>query len=209
MSVALAVLAAYLAGSLCGSLILGQLVGVDIRHSGSGNAGGTNALRTLGWKFALGVALVDVGKGVLAALFPRWLGVPPDLLPLAQAGCVLTATVGHTWPIFFGFRGGKGAATLVGGLAVVWPLALAGVFAVWLGVLLATGYVGLSTVLAAVALLPLAICDVGDFPALRLSFAIAAASFIVFTHRANLRRLLHGNEYRFEGARLFARRRRN
>lgn len=209
MYLALVVLAAYLIGSLCGSLILGRLVGVDIRQSGSGNAGGTNALRTLGWKYALSVALVDVGKGVLAALFPGWFGVPPDLLPLAQAACVLTATVGHTWPVFFGFRGGKGAATLVGGLAVIWPLALVVVFAVWLLALLATGYVGLSTVLAAVALLPFAIFDVGDFPALRLSFAIAAASFIVFTHRANLRRLLQGNEYRFEGARLFTRRRRN
>lgn len=197
---------AYLLGSLSGSLLLGRLVGVDIRHSGSGNAGGTNALRTRGWRFALCVAAIDIGKGALAALVPGWLGVAPSLLPVAPFACVLAAAAGHTWPLFFGFRGGKGAATLFGGLAVIWSAALPVVFGVWLLTLIASGYVGLSTVLAAAALLPLAAIDTGAAAAVRLPFALLAVIFLVFTHRGNLQRLRRGTEYRFEKARWFVRR---
>src|SRR4249919_393222 len=94
---------AYLLGSLSGSLLLGRLRGVDIRTQGSGNAGGTNALRTQGWRFALGTVLVDVGKGALAAWLARRFG--HDHWTLAV---VLAAIAGHVWPVFHGFRGGKG-----------------------------------------------------------------------------------------------------
>jgi glycerol-3-phosphate acyltransferase PlsY len=207
---ALALIISYLAGSLSGSLLLGRLVGVDIRTRGSGNAGGTNAFRTLGWKFALGVVAIDIGKGALAGALGLWLdqgasaalGAPPRTLAYA---CVMAAVLGHTWPVFFGFRGGKGAGTLVGGAALLWPACVPWLLGLWILVLVATGYVGLATVLAALALLPLAF--LGDLPAgdARQGFAIAAALFIVFTHRANLQRLAAGTEHRFERAQLWRR----
>lgn len=201
----LLLLMAYLLGSVSGSLLLGRLRGIDVRQHGSGNAGGTNALRTLGWRMALGVVLIDVGKGVLAAVATLWLA-PEDgpLVPqtLALAG-VLLAVAGHTWPVFHGFRGGKGAATLVGGLAVLWPVVIAPLLLVWVLCIVLTGYVGLATMLAATSLVPLA-AWVAPAPAY-LPFAVAAAVFIVFTHRANLSRLLAGDENRFERARLLHR----
>ena len=203
MTAALLVLAAYLLGSLSGSLLLGRLRGVDIRTLGSGNAGGTNALRTQGWKFALGTVLVDVGKGVLAVWLAMRLGTGEAWLPYAAG---LAAVVGHVWPVFHGFRGGKGAGTLVGALLMLWPVAVAVLVGSWLLVLTATGYVGLSTVLAAATLVPLAwFTGAGD---VRLAFSVVLALFILFTHRANLARLRAGTEARFERARLWARLRR-
>jgi glycerol-3-phosphate acyltransferase PlsY len=202
--VLLALVLAYLLGSVSGSLVLGRFLGVDIRASGSGNAGGTNAFRTRGWRFALAVVLIDIGKGALAA----WLGLRlwPEGLGLTRfdlaAACTLVAAAGHTWPLYFGFRGGKGAGTLVGGLCVAWPLSVGPVFLVWLCCLVLTGYVGLSTILAAAALVPLAIWLA---PA-QLVFALAAAGFILFTHRSNVIRLWNGSEHRFERVRLLRRR---
>ena len=204
----LALLLAYLLGSLSGSLLVGRARGVDIRQSGSGNAGGTNALRTRGWKFALAVVAIDIGKGALAA----WLGFAlhagdAPVSALAQSlACTFAATLGHAWPLFFGFRGGKGAATLVGGLCVAWPASVAVLLVLWLLVLTATGYVGLSTMLAAAALVPLAWWSgAHSFADPRLPFALAAAGFIAFTHRANVARLAAGTEYRFERARVWSR----
>lgn len=201
------VLLGYLLGSLSGSLLLGRLRGVDIRRHGSGNAGGTNALRTLGWKFALGVVAIDVGKGALAAwLGTRW--APVTGVPVAATGygAAFAAVVGHVWPLWHGFRGGKGAATLVGGLLVLWPAAVAVLLAVWVPVLVASGYVGLATLLAG-ASLPL-LAWLTDAAPPRLGFALAAALFLAFTHRGNLARLRAGNESRFERVRLLHRLRR-
>ena len=125
---------AYLLGSLSGSLLLGRLRGVDIRESGSRNAGGTNALRTQGWKFALGVVVIDIAKGALAA----WLALrfAPTGAALSVTGhgyaAAALAVVGHVWPIWHGFRGGKGAATAVGGLLVLWPLVVLALLLAWL-----------------------------------------------------------------------------
>lgn len=204
----LALLLAYLLGSISGSLLLGRLVGIDIRTRGSGNAGGTNAFRTLGWKFALGVLLVDVGKGVLAA----WLGLAlhRDAAPLSAealgfAGGAMAA-VGHTWPVFFGFRGGKGAATLVGAIALLWPIAILPLLLLWLLVLTTTGYVGLSTICAGLGAVAVAFWDgARGFDDARLGFAMFAALFLLFTHRANLQRLRAGTEHRFERVRIWKR----
>ncbi len=198
-------LAAYLLGSVSGGLVLGRMRGVDIRTVGSGNAGGTNALRTQGWKFALCVALIDVGKGVLATWFvQRWapLGAPLSVTTHGYMAAAL-AVVGHVWPIWHGFRGGKGAATLIGGLIVLWPWSIPLVLLAWGGVLVTTGYVGLSTVLA-VASLPIWAwwSDAGPN---RMWFATAAALFIAFTHRSNLKRLRDGTESQFARARLLHR----
>jgi len=202
VSVALALaasVAAYLLGSVSGSLWLGKLRGVDIRTQGSGNAGGTNAFRTQGWAFALGTVLIDIGKGVVAVALMRWAGGDAVMQMLAA----MLAVAGHVWPVFHGFRGGKGAATLVGGLALLWPMALAPLLGLWLLVLLSTGYVGLSTVLAGFALPVWAWLEGRD--GAWLAFAVAAAVLLAWTHRANLQRLRTGTEHRFEKARVLAR----
>jgi glycerol-3-phosphate acyltransferase PlsY len=203
MIAALLLLAAYLVGSLSGSLLLGRLRGIDIRTQGSGNAGGTNALRTQGWKFALGTVLIDVGKGVLAVWLARRFGGDAQWLPWAAG---FAAVLGHVWPLFHGFRGGKGAGTLVGALLMLWPLSVPVLIGLWLLVLTATGYVGLSTMLAAAGLVPFALITGGD--ALRLPFAVMLALFILFTHRGNVARLRAGTESRFDGVRLWRRLRR-
>ncbi len=199
---AMVILVAYLLGSLSGSLLLGKLRGVDIRTQGSGNAGGTNAFRTQGAMFALGAVAIDIGKGSLAA----WLG-----LRFADAGSVawlpcataFAAAIGHVWPVWHGFRGGKGAATVIGGIAVLWPAAVPVLFAVWVCVLILTGYVGLGTMLTGLSFATLAVAmDVDG--TLRI-FAIASALLLLFTHRANIARLRAGTESRFEKARLLHR----
>jgi glycerol-3-phosphate acyltransferase PlsY len=202
MSALIIILAAYLLGSLSGSLLLGKLRGVDIRTQGSGNAGGTNAFRTQGAMFALGAVAIDIGKGALAAWLALRFADTGNVawLPYAAA---LAAAIGHVWPIWHGFRGGKGAATVIGGVAVLWPAAVPVLFAVWICVLILSGYVGLSTMLAGLALAVLAAMMQVDQT--RLIFAAASALLLLFTHRANIARLRAGTESRFEKARLLHR----
>lgn len=204
LALLLKVLLSYLLGSVSGSMVLGAFRQVDIRDSGSGNAGGTNAFRTQGFWFAFGVVLIDIGKGALAAwLFPQFemaaLGeaVPPEVQLLA---CGFAAVVGHCYPLWYGFRGGKGAATAIGALLIIQPSAVLPMLGVWIGVLLISGYVGLSTVLAAISLLP-AVAWL-DESASRIAFAGLLAVFLTFTHRGNIRRLLDGTESRFERVRI-------
>jgi glycerol-3-phosphate acyltransferase PlsY len=200
------VLAAYLLGSLSGSLILGGLRGVDIRTLGSGNAGGTNALRTQGWRFALAVVVIDIGKGAVAAAL-AWLPPAGGFAPLPVAALLgFACAVGHVWPLYFGFRGGKGAAVVVGAVAVFMPAALLVAVPVWLLGLALSGYVGPSTVAAALSL-PLSVplvAAAGDRPA-ALAAMVAYAVLIAWTHRSNLARLAAGTENRFERARILGR----
>jgi len=200
-------LLAYLLGSLSGSLLIGRLRGIDIRTQGSGNAGGTNAFRTQGAAFALLVVAIDIGKGALAAALAYAPPYAEGYTPLAQAlACGMACALGHIWPVWFGFRGGKGAATLVGALAVIVPGALVLPFLVWLFTLGSTGYVGLATVLAGLAL-PVAMLLFATPATMGILFkyALAMAGLLAFTHRANLARLRAGNESRFERARVLAR----
>jgi len=212
LELGLKVLLSYLAGSLNGSLIVGKLAGgVDIRTLGSGNAGGTNALRTQGKWFALRVVIIDLGKGYL----PPWLlpalvlpGVPLDpeisrtWLTLACAG---GAVVGHCYPVWFDFKGGKGAATAVGALLGIAPgLALLAAV-VWVLVIITTGYVGLATILG-MAVLPawVALTQFAEQRQLLL-FLVTLTLFIVYTHRDNIRRLREGRENRLQKAMLWRR----
>lgn len=194
---------AYLLGSVLGSLVVGRLRGgVDIRSLGSGNAGGTNALRTQGVVFALWVILIDVGKGVIAAAvlpalalpgLPHDVAVDREWLTMA---CGAAAVVGHVFPVWYGFRGGKGAATLVGVLLGIDPILLLPVLLVWLVVVMATGYVGLATMLAAIAV-PVYLVTLAPGPPLpEIAFALAMAGFVVYTHRANIARMRAGTENR-------------
>lgn len=199
------ILLAYLLGSLIGSLIVGRLRGgVDIRTLGSGNAGGTNALRTQGKAFAAWVMLIDIGKGWLAAAWLPLVSLPGigldpqvgrDWLAVA---CAAAAVLGHVYPVWFGMRGGKGAATLLGVLIGLAPLALAPVMCAWLLVVMLTGFVGLATMLA-VASFPLYLLftQAAPSPAL-LAFGATMTVFVCYTHRANIQRMRTGTENRVQ-----------
>jgi glycerol-3-phosphate acyltransferase PlsY len=206
------ILLSYFLGSLNGSLVLAKLTGSgDIRKEGSGNAGGTNALRTRGKAFALGVMIIDIGKGAIAAgLIPRLAlpgvaedpAVARDLLALA---CAAGAIVGHCYPLWFQFAGGKGAATAIGSLSALAPALVFPGALVWLGVLTTTGYVGLATILAAIAL-PITVVITGLSGRVHLFwFLVVLAAFVVFTHRENIRRMLRREEHRMAGAMLIRR----
>lgn len=194
------VLLAYLLGSVSGSLLLGMLRHVDIRTMGSGNAGGTNAFRTQGLLFALGVVVIDIGKGVLAAgVLP---GLAPSQIPGSGVGntlamaCGVAAVLGHCYPAWHGFRGGKGAATTVGALIVINPWLLVPMLGTWVLTLFLTGYVGLATVLAGIVLLPAA-WWLDDSGALTV-FVTLLAALMAFTHRSNFYNMAAGTEHRFE-----------
>jgi acyl phosphate:glycerol-3-phosphate acyltransferase len=191
----------YLAGSVIGSLVVGRVRGIDIRTQGSGNAGGTNALRTQGRQFALAVVLIDVLKVVLPVL---WLtgaslpGVDPDPAVSREVVALAIATgavVGHVWPVYFGFRGGKGMATLMGAYAVIQPWLLLVVALTWALVVLLRGYVGLATMVAA-ASAPAWLAVTGRFGDALFWFALTMAGFMLWTHRANIARLRAGTESR-------------
>lgn len=200
----------YLLGSIVGSLVIGRLHGVDIRALGSGNAGATNAMRTQGKAFALGVAAIDIGKGMLAAavIAPSALLGPDALSPAATAlACGIAAALGHCFPLWHGFRGGKGAGTLFGAIVIVFPWLALVMLIIWMLVLVATGYVGLSTLLAG-AVFPVAILTTpAALDAAIVALSIAAALLLIGMHRGNIMRLARGTEPRFERVRLFARRR--
>jgi acyl phosphate:glycerol-3-phosphate acyltransferase len=194
-------LIAYLLGSVIGSLLLGQLRGVDIRTQGSGNAGGTNALRTQGWAFALGVIVIDVGKALLAV---GWL--PAMALPgigidarvdrdWLAVTCAIAVVFGHVYPVWYEFRGGKGAATLIGAVAVLAPKALVPVLLVWLATVMLTGFVGLGTMLGT-ATLPVYFFLTQPESVAYVVFGLCAAAFIVYTHRSNVQRMREGVENR-------------
>jgi len=193
------ILLAYLLGSILGSLLVGKLKGgVDIRTLGSGNAGGTNALRTQGKWFALCVMIIDVGKGWLAAaILPGLqfgLNIDVDLAKWLPIACASAVVLGHVYPVWFGFRGGKGAATLIGVVLGLHAFAAIPVMLVWLCILMLTGYVGLATMLAAIAF-PL-YAKWGLQSDTLVAFGIAMALFVIFTHRANISRMLAGTENR-------------
>jgi len=194
-------LLAYLLGSVIGSLLLGRLRGVDIRTQGSGNAGGTNALRTQGWGFALGVVLVDVGKALLAVGWLPTLDLPGIGIDPAVdrdwllVSCATAVVIGHVYPVWYEFRGGKGAATLIGAIAVVAPMALVPVIAVWLLTVMLTGFVGLGTMLGT-ATLPIYFALTAPARLPFVVFGVVIAAFIVFTHRSNVARMRAGNENR-------------
>jgi len=205
-------LLSYFIGSVMGALLIGRLRGgIDIRTAGSGNAGGTNALRTQGWLFALGVVVIDVGKGAIGA------GVVPGLdLPFVDEGanvsyewlvicCAAAAVIGHVWPVWHEFRGGKGAATLIGTLAVLSPMLIVPVLVAWATVLVLTGYVGLSTMCAGVtAPVWLALTRLPEGQPLFI-YCAAMAAYLVFSHRSNIRRMRAGTENRMTRAMLFRR----
>ncbi|HEY6124697.1 MAG TPA: glycerol-3-phosphate 1-O-acyltransferase PlsY [Steroidobacteraceae bacterium] len=206
------VLLAYLLGSIVGSLVVGRLWGgVDIRTSGSGNAGATNALRTQGAAFATWVIIIDVAKGwIAAALLPGLVlpGIapsPPELAAWLPPACALAAILGHVFPVWHGFRGGKGVATLVGAFAGIDLLLLVPLFVSWLAVVTVSGYVGLASITASFAIPVYLLLRDGPVMTPVLGFALACAALVVYTHRANVRRMRAGTEPRARRLWLFGR----
>jgi len=202
----------YLAGSLNGALLVGLLYGgVDIRNEGSGNAGGTNALRTHGKLFAALVMIVDIGKGVLPVLLLpglsfTWAAHDPAVSrEWLSYACGAAAIFGHCYPVWFEFKGGKGAATTIGVLAAVYPAALLPAGITWLGTLLIAGFVGLATVLAGFSIpLYILIGKAGSEPSLFL-FTLSIACFVAYTHRSNMRVLMSSQSVPDLKSSLFAR----
>jgi acyl phosphate:glycerol-3-phosphate acyltransferase len=192
----IAVAVAYLVGSVPFAFLLARRRGIDLRRVGSGNVGASNVLRTSGVSSAVAAMCLDGAKGCMAVMVAQRLAVG-DATPVAAG---VASILGHIYPVWLGFRGGKGVATATGVFAVLAPPALAvasGVFvlAVWV-----TRYISVGSIAGAITLAVAAAAT--DVPAAVAVGAIVSASIIVHRHRANLARLLAGTERRV-GQRLF------
>jgi glycerol-3-phosphate acyltransferase PlsY len=212
MDFSIKVLLGYLLGSVVGSLVVGRLRGgVDIRKLGSGNAGSTNALRTQGLGFGLWVILIDVAKGWIAAALLPGLAIPgaaPATGAQAAwlpAACGFAAIIGHVFPVWHGFRGGKGVATLVGAYAGLELVLLAPLVASWLAVIVVSGFVGLSSIAASFAAPIYLLMRDGARLTPLMAFSLACALLVVYTHRGNVRRMRAGTEPRARKLWLFGR----
>jgi acyl phosphate:glycerol-3-phosphate acyltransferase len=204
----------YLLGSVMGSLAIARLTGrADIRTVGSGNAGATNALRTQGRKVGLAVLVIDLAKGWLATgVIAPWVMpagiVPPGAAPLAAwcaPLCGIAVMLGHVYPLWYGFRGGKGVATLLGAVFGINARLLLPMILTWLAVVIAFGYVGLASILGSAALALSSALTSQSAPL--LTFGVLSALLILYTHRANIARMRAGTESRARRLWLFGTRR--
>jgi len=193
----------YLLGSIVGGLIVGRLRGgVDIRTLGSGNPGGTNALRTRGKSFAFCVLLIDIGKGWIATrVLAAWTlaGIdpaPPQWRVWIVAACGIAVMLGHVYPLWYGFRGGKGVATLVGAVLGIEPWLLVPMLVTWFVTVILSGFVGLASMLAAVGLVVAITVSAVEPRIPLLCYGVLTALLIAFTHRSNIARMHAGTEPR-------------
>ena len=197
----LLVLLGYLVGALPFGMLAGRLAGgVDLRRTGSRRTGATNTLRTLGWRWAAGVLLLDLAKGAAAVLLARWLYLagPPGSPEWVQAGAGIAAVVGHNWSAFIGFRGGRGVATSAGGMLVLSPLTLLVVVPLVALVVWWTRYVSLGSLVAAVAapVVTAVLAASGAVGWAAVGYAVACGLLIVIAHGDNVSRLRAGTERR-------------
>ena len=192
MTVVAAAVIGYLLGSIPTGLLMGRLHGIDVRDYGSGKTGFTNALRLLGLRAAALVMAVDVAKGAAPVQIGHFLFDEPWAAALGG----IAAVAGHTWPVFAGFRGGRGVATTFGAFFAMAPLAALPLLAVAGAVLAATRYVSLMSITGtAVGFLALiAFVAAGLVPAEYLLFGAVVTAAIEFNHIGNIRRLLAGTE---------------
>lgn len=202
----------YFTGSTPTSIIVGKLTkGIDIRDHGSGNAGGTNVFRVLGWKPALIVVLVDVFKGWLpTAVYATYCINYFNFgdVGILQILCGFSAVLGHTYPFFAGFKGGKGVGTLGGMLIALFPVAIPLCLIVFAITLILTGYVSLGSIIASSSLpvflfiLPV-LTSITPPPLSLLIFSLLIPWFVIYTHRSNISRLRNGTENQFKKAMIF------
>lgn len=188
MSYVLALICGYLLGNISTSYIIGRLTkNIDIRRFGSGNAGATNTLRVLGLKAGIMVFLVDILKGMVAVFIGFILaGTPGGMISGAAA------VAGHIWPIFLGFKGGKGVATSFGVLIVLFPLVAFIMFVVFVLLVGTTKLMSLGSIVVAL-LLPILLILFG-YELYFLFYGLFLSSLIVYLHKANISRLLAGKE---------------
>ena len=186
----------YLIGALPFGVLIGKAVAkVDVREYGSGSMGMTNVLRTVGKPAAAAVLLLDIGKGVAAVIMAKWLFDSPG----AEVAAALAALVGHNWPVFIGFRGGRGTASGWGALWVISPIAGFVATVIGLTLVAVTRYVSLGSVVAAalgsLVLIGLALTGIaGSAPTVYCWYGAIGGALIVFRHRENIARLLNGTE---------------
>jgi glycerol-3-phosphate acyltransferase PlsY len=211
LNLAIVILLSYIVGSIPTSIMLSKWGhGFDIRTKGSGNAGGTNVFRVLGWKSGLLVTLVDIGKGVavtvlIARLFwdpalPFYNKTPFDDFTVIQMICGAAAVIGHIWTVFAGFKGGKGIATGAGMLIGIAPTEFAISVSVFMIVFWAYKYVSLGSISAAVAF-PVSLFvrynilgdEIHSYRTL-IVFSLSVAVLLVYSHRQNIKRLIEGTE---------------
>lgn len=206
------IILSYLIGSIPTSIIVSRLNrGIDIRDYGSGNAGGTNVMRVLGWKQGVLVIILDALKGVLAVVvvarlhygtmpFPN--ATPFDDFTLIQIIAGIAAIIGHVWTIFAGFRGGKGIATALGMLLMITTVDMLIAVGVFILVVSISKYVSLGSIVGAIAV-PLTLIvrenifnvNIPNYSTL-LPFVILVTLIVIFTHRKNVVRLINGNEHK-------------
>ena len=192
---------AYFLGSIPTAIWAGKVFrGIDIREHGSGNAGAANAIRVLGWKTGVPVLIVDMIKGWLSAMLPLFFSLAePDsaLITNLQIGTGVTAIIGHIFPLFAGFRGGKGVATVSGVLLAIHPLLTLSCLGIFLIVILITRIVSVSSMSAGIAF-PILLFTVFETPSLFFKlFSVFVAVALLITHRNNIRRLLKNEEKKF------------
>lgn len=204
------IILSYLIGSIPTSIIVSRAVkGIDIREHGSGNAGGTNVMRVLGWKHGIFVIMLDALKGVLAVVIVARLhygsipfenATPFDDFTLVQIIAGIAAVIGHIWTVFAGFKGGKGIATALGMLLMIVTVDMLIAVGVFVLVVTISKYVSLGSILGAIAV-PVALVvrenifhvDIPGYHTL-LPFVIAVSLLVIFTHKKNIARLLNGSE---------------
>jgi glycerol-3-phosphate acyltransferase PlsY len=205
MTIALMLILAYLLGSIPTAIIAARLRGgIDIRKEGSGNAGATNAARVLGPRVGVAVALIDLAKGLLSVLLVA------RIAPVAEGGsaalCGIAAVTGHVFPVFAGFRGGKGVATAAGAAIALFPLLAPFCLVIFLVVSALSRWISLASLGAAFVLpgMYLTSCLFGaHFDPRKAGFAVAVLLFIVITHRENIARLIRGEEKKLNIKRMF------
>ena len=195
------ILSSYIIGSINGGLILSKLQGLDIRKRGSGNAGATNVLRVIGVKSGILVFLIDCLKGFLALYFTQLLIInatnPLDLnINLYLYFSSFASLLGHCYPVWFNFKGGKGAATGLGNMLFINPSLIPLPFIVFIGTLFLFRYVGLSTIAAFLSLFIFGYFSIGFSDYLFLTFLLLLFLFIVFTHRANIASMRDKTEHK-------------
>ena len=204
------IILSYLVGSIPTSIIISKLFhGIDIREHGSGNAGGTNVMRVLGWKEGLLVIVLDALKGAFAVVviarlhyggLPFQNVSPFDDFTLVQIIAGIAAVIGHIWTVFAGFRGGKGIATALGMLIMIVTVDMLVAIGIFILVVTISRYVSLGSILAAMSV-PLTLVfrenilhdNIQSYNTL-LPFVVAVALLVIFTHRKNVARLLNGTE---------------
>ncbi len=199
---ALEILLAYFIGSIPSAVWVGKLFyNIDVRQHGSGNAGATNVIRVLGYKAGIPVLLIDVFKGWAAVqvifLFPHP-GLSEDFITYVRICMAFAAVLGHVFPVFAGFKGGKGVGTLAGAAIALYPLDLLVVLALFITTLAMTRYVSLASILCGISFPLIVIFITGqEHPGL-IILSIVVAVFIPLTHIKNIKRLIRGEEDKFD-----------